>query len=291
MQASAADPPPVATSSAAPTTTASSDANRTFRTRQTLREGTTRYDLHRFARSLVRSGDLSRAVQLPPGASRQHWLSVHTVDFYNITNVLYGSITEFCTPATCPAMISGPRYEYLWKDGVQYKKAARVSAPEYVALLMNWIEQQINDEALFPSDDANPYPADFEQTYVRNIFKRLFRVYAHMYYCHFDAIRDLQEEAHLNTAFKHFMLFVWEFDLVDTAELAPLNALILNLMGDRAAEMLGAAAAGGESSSSAAGREASGGASSVMRGGRTPPAGAAVASAPAAVAGSNGRPA
>lgn len=214
------------------------DGNKTFKPKKKHKEGTQRYNLHRFAKSIVRSGDLGKMVELPPGAELHHWLSVHTVDFYNLTNVLYGSLTEFCTTASCPVMSSGPRYEYLWRDGTpRYPKATKVSAPEYVQLLMTWIENQINDERVFPSEDRNPYPAGFEDI-VKNIFRRLFRVYAHVYYWHFPKIRELQEEAHLNTAFKHFMFFVWEFDLIPPEELTPLHDLLINLMGDRAREKL-----------------------------------------------------
>jgi MOB kinase activator 1 len=73
------------------------------------------------------------------------------LDFYNTTNLLYGSITEYCTPTECPQMSAGSQYEYLWADGVIVKKPVRVSAPEYVDLLMNWIEGFINDEKVFPS--------------------------------------------------------------------------------------------------------------------------------------------
>ena len=214
------------------------DNNKTFKPKKKIKEGTTRYNLQRFAKSLVKSGDLAKAVMLPQGADKNHWLSVHTVDFYNITNVLYGSLTEFCVKDSCPIMSSGSRFEYLWKDGARYPKATKVSAPEYVNLLMSWVENQINDERLFPSEDRNPYPADFESI-VRNIFKRLFRIYAHVYYSHFTQIQSLHEEAHLNTAFKHFMLFVWEFDLVSPEELEPLRPLLYNIMGDKAAEKFG----------------------------------------------------
>jgi hypothetical protein len=40
------------------------------------------------------------------------------------------------------------------------------------------------------------------------IFKRLFRVYAHIYHSHFQKIVGLGAEAHLNTCFKHFIYFV-----------------------------------------------------------------------------------
>lgn len=215
------------------------ESEKTYRPKKKHKEGTQRYNLHKFARSMVRSGDLSKAVQLPPDTDLHHWLSVHTVDFYNITNVLYGSLTEFCTPSSCPLMSSGPRFEYYWRDPPEYPKVTKVSAPEYVRLLMEWIERQINDERIFPSEDRNPYPADFFDR-VRNIFKRLFRVYAHVYYSHFVQIRDLKEETHLNTAFKHFMCFVWEFDLVPREELTPLHDLLINLLGQRARDKLGA---------------------------------------------------
>lgn len=51
-----------------------------------------------------------------------------------------------------------------------------------------------------------PFPKDFREV-VKTIFKRLFRVYAHIYHSHFQKIVSLKEEAHLNTCFKHFILF------------------------------------------------------------------------------------
>ena len=38
-----------------------------------------------------------------------------------------------------------PKYEYLWADGIKYKKPIKVSAPEYVDLLMTWVEDMINN--------------------------------------------------------------------------------------------------------------------------------------------------
>ena len=64
----------------------------------------------------------------------------------------------------------------------------------------------------------------------KTILKRLFRVYAHIYYNHFKQIISLGEEAHLNTSFKHFVYFVREFSLVDRRELAPLQDLIDKLI-------------------------------------------------------------
>jgi MOB kinase activator 1 len=122
-------------------------------------------------------------------------------------------------------MSAGPKYEYLWADGVKIKKAINVSAPEYVDYLMNWVSRYLDDETVFPSSGETPFPKNF-QSIVKSIFRRLFRVYAHVYHSHFDAVVALQAEAHLNTSFRHFVYFVHEFQLVDKKELVPMQDVI-----------------------------------------------------------------
>jgi MOB kinase activator 1 len=40
---------------------------------------------------------LHEAVKLPPGEDLMEWIAVNTVDFFNQINMLYGTLTEFCT--------------------------------------------------------------------------------------------------------------------------------------------------------------------------------------------------
>ncbi|KNC85024.1 hypothetical protein SARC_02778 [Sphaeroforma arctica JP610] len=148
--------------------------------------------------------------------------------------MLYGTITEFCTPDECPVMSAGLRYEYLWADNVTVKKPIKCSAPEYVDYLMTWVQTQLDDELIFPSKIGVPFPRTF-MSVAKNILKRLFRVYAHVYHSHFNKIVSLGEEAHLNTSFKHFIYFVQEFNLIDKKELAPLQELIDTLLAKDAA--------------------------------------------------------
>jgi len=191
--------------------------------------------LSEYAKATLGSGNMRSAVVLPKGEDVNEWLAVNTVDFFNEISLLYGTITEFCTPATCAVMSAGPTFEYLWADGVKVKKPIKVSAPEYVDLLMSWVETQLNDEHIFPLQLGTPFPKNF-QTVVKTIFKRLFRVYAHIYHSHFQKIVGLGAEAHLNTCFKHFIYFVHEFKLIETKELAPLKDLIDSLMGRESAK-------------------------------------------------------
>lgn len=76
---------------------------------------------------------------------------VAAVDFFNQINMLYGTITEFCTEESCPVMSAGPKYEYHWADGQTVKKPIKCSAPKYIDYLMTWVQDQLDDENIFPS--------------------------------------------------------------------------------------------------------------------------------------------
>lgn len=71
--------------------------------------------------------------------------------------------------------------------------------------LSNFDTTHDTDMGLIPLP-GTPFPPNFKEV-VKTIFKRLFRVYAHIYHSHFQKIVSLKEEAHLNTCFKHFILF------------------------------------------------------------------------------------
>ncbi|XP_008679030.1 MOB kinase activator-like 1A [Zea mays] len=94
--------------------------------------------------------------------------------------------------------------------------------------IMDWIETQLDDEAIFPQRLGAAFPPNFHDV-VKTVLKRLFGVYAHIYHSHFHMIVKLKEEVHLNICFKHFVLFTLEFKLIESAELAPLSELsVLN---------------------------------------------------------------
>lgn len=183
------------------------------------------------------------AVQLPPNQDRKEWLAINStplypftpltlhvslaVDFFNQLNLIYGCISEFCTDTSCPIMSAGKKYEYLMWPTPTTPKPHAVSAPNYVTALLEWIEQQLDDERVFPREAA--FPSDFENHTIKTIFKRMFRVYAHIYHGHLAQIEQMNEQKHLNTCFKHFWYFCKEFDLVDAQEQRPLAHIIEQL--------------------------------------------------------------
>lgn len=71
-----------------------------------------------------------------------------------------------------------------------------------------------------------PFKRNF-MSVAKTILKRLFRVYAHIYHQHFDSVIQLQEEAHLNTSFKHFIFFVQVQQSLSFVDLCLLSALLM----------------------------------------------------------------
>lgn len=201
---------------------------RTYKPKHEWRTGTLRGEkrktMCKYAHETLGAGDVMKAIKLPEGEDEDEWLAMHVVDFYNETSMLYSTIMDKCTEKSCPKMCAGSKYEYLWAD-MKTKKPQKVSAPKYVDLLMTWIENQLNDEKIFPTRVDCSFPKNFKKI-VGKIMQRLFRVYAHIYHHHFRDILALNAPAHLNSALKRFVLFCYEFSLLQSRDTAPLKDLI-----------------------------------------------------------------
>ncbi|AWP11008.1 MAP kinase-interacting serine/threonine-protein kinase 2 [Scophthalmus maximus] len=211
--------------------------DKTFRPRKRFEPGTQRFELYKKAQASLKSGlDLRKVVQLPEGENISDWIAVHVVDFFNRINLIYGTVSEYCTERTCPIMSGGLRYEYRWQDGDDYKKPTKLPALKYMNLLMDWIESLINNEDIFPTRVGVPFPKNFQQV-CKKILSRLFRVFVHVYIHHFDSVCSMGAEAHINTCYKHYYYFISEFNLIDHSELEPLvNSMALGHTGQRCGE-------------------------------------------------------
>ncbi|RKU47364.1 Mitotic exit network component [Coniochaeta pulveracea] len=192
--------------------------------------GATSYQLRQYAEATLGGGSLRKVVKLPEGEDENEWLAVNMVDFYNQINLLYGAITEFCSPQTCPEMKATDEFEYLWQDNENYKKPTKMAAPAYIEQLMTWVQATIDNETMLPSRIGVPFPKTFPPL-VRQIFKRMYRVYAHIYCHHYPVIRELGLEPHLNTSFKQYVLFIDEHHLASGKDYwGPLGDLVDSML-------------------------------------------------------------
>ena len=110
------------------------------------------------------------------------------------------------------------RFEYRWFNGTS---AVTLPAPVYVRTLFTWVESLLNCTSLFPTEPGRPisersmyrslsthvcslfltgvpFRPDF-LAHCRIVFKRLFRVFAHLYYSHVDNMCQLKVLTHVNT--------------------------------------------------------------------------------------------
>lgn len=61
---------------------------------------------------------------------------------------------------------------------------------------------------------------------MKQIFTRFFRIYAIIYSHHFSKLEQAGAVSHLNTSFKHLLLFIWEYNLVQPNEFDALKDIV-----------------------------------------------------------------
>jgi MOB kinase activator 1 len=92
----------------------------------------------------------------------------------------------------------------------------------------------VEDENVFPTKssafyscpaDSNvvlftdqPFHPSFPAT-IKNIYRQLLRVFAHIYHAHFNQVLHLRAEPHFNSLFAHFLAFGREYDLLDVRDI------------------------------------------------------------------------
>jgi len=165
------------------------------------------------------------SVEVPEGEVLEDWLACHVINFFNETNQFYASLVEegLCTQQTCPVMCAGDQATYYWM-GYRGKKK-KVSALEYMDLLMSWIEDTLDNPEIFPPDENTPFPDDFSSI-LSDIFRRLLRVYAHIFCSHFEKVMELDIIGDIVDSFSHFFTFITRFELVPESEFGPVKHLI-----------------------------------------------------------------
>jgi len=173
------------------------------------------------------SGYIRHAVELPPGENTEEWIAMHCIDFFNAVSLLVGIVHDETAPQLPPGAGFPPGFEYLWADPLT-KRTIKCSGPSYIEYVMNWIEASLNDPRIFPTTSSQHYPRDFVKT-CKGIFKRMFRIFAILYTHFYHRVDALGSVAHLNTTFKHYLFFCFEFDLIPSCELEAIEMIVIRL--------------------------------------------------------------
>jgi MOB kinase activator 1 len=168
--------------------------------------------------------DVWEIVRVPKGASLDEWLALNTMEIFEELTMLTGALHGICTDERCPRMCAGRRL-YSWGEGAKAREPSRLSAPRYFKRCLEWVQEQLLDESLFPVARGRPFPQHFHRT-VGTIFRRLFRLYAHTYHSHYKDLTEEHADVQLNYAFKYFFFFVQEFRLIEDDTCEPLKEMV-----------------------------------------------------------------
>ncbi|XP_035674246.1 MOB kinase activator 2-like isoform X1 [Branchiostoma floridae] len=176
-----------------------------------------------YVQAAITDQDLRIIVRLPEGIDQDEWLATNTISFFHNINLLYSTISEYCTSSTCPNMSGPGNTQYTWYD--EKGKKTKCSAAQYVDYVMSFMDKHITDESVFPTKFGHTFPNGFEAT-VKKFFRLLLHVISHIYHAHYRELVHLDVHAHMNSAFAHFILFTHEFRLIDPKETVVLDDLV-----------------------------------------------------------------
>ncbi|GAB7363925.1 hypothetical protein MBLNU230_g4487t2 [Neophaeotheca triangularis] len=151
-----------------------------------------------------------------------------------------------CNEQTCPTMSAGSTV-YTWID--TNRNPINLPAAQYMKNIQTWVTGKTLDPSLFPTDTftsapplvsaansqstdpnhwlgkASGFPQRFE-TEIKNMYKQMFRCYAHLYWAHWMTFYDLKGERELNTCFVHFVNVGLMYNLLSERDIEPMRPLI-----------------------------------------------------------------
>jgi MOB kinase activator 1 len=171
--------------------------------------------------------DFQQLAVCPQTHAESDWLIVNAIDFLDRTELLFSSCSLFCTVNTCPMFNAGPHYHYFWEDA-DTPQPVQLSAPEYFNSLKHWIKRNLGNTGLFPRETGRDLSPEATEV-LKTAYRRLFRILAHMYMCHFSTIQDLKMEEVINTLLGHFTTFALQFRMIDRVDVEMLGPVFLKI--------------------------------------------------------------
>jgi len=143
-------------------------------------------------------------------------------------------------------MSAGPSATYQWMD--TQRNPIHLPAAQYIKHIQTWVKGKITDESLFPTANFNSAPplpvsqaisnddnwwlgktSGFPQRFeneIKNMYKQMFRCYAHLYWSHWLNFWEMDATRNLNTCFIHFVNVGRSYGLLSDRDTEPMQPLI-----------------------------------------------------------------
>ncbi|KAI6201321.1 hypothetical protein M3Y96_00829300 [Aphelenchoides besseyi] len=163
---------------------------------------------------------LDKLTELPYAVERNEWLATHTLALFEHVNALCGTISEHCTPVTCPSMSYPGCTKAYWFD--ERGRKYQYSAGRYIDCVMSFCEAARKNEAIYPTKYGAPFPNDFQQ-HCRKVLRLLWHCCGHLYAKHWDLMSVLNLRPQCGLVLAHMAAIAKLFMLLDSKELNSLN--------------------------------------------------------------------
>ncbi|KAL0474533.1 Mob1/phocein [Neurospora intermedia] len=207
-----------------------------------------------YGKHIVKGNFLTLSAK-PKTVEMGEWIAHQVVDHWRMLITFIKLVhdreedgSSICNSRKCPKMSAGASHSFTWLNS--RLQPVEIPAYEYLSLVQRYISGKIDDSNLFPTDPAgvsfadNPafctplpesgpdwigkrsgFPQNFMET-CQTIFRQMFRVYAHLYWSHFDDMFCLNLEKSMNSCFSHFILTATTLGLLKKTDLEPMQPLI-----------------------------------------------------------------
>ncbi|QIX02262.1 hypothetical protein AMS68_007779 [Peltaster fructicola] len=203
--------------------------------------------------SFIAKGNFSTLAMKPQLIEDGEWVAHQLAEQYRLMAGMIRIVQEvdptkgrpLCNEQTCPTMSAGS-VSYTWID--QNRNPMPLPAPTYIRHIQTWVNGKIMDTSLFPTDtftsapalptpeqiaaDTNYWlgkPSGFPQRFeveIKNMYKQMFRCYAHLYWAHWLTFWDVNAYRDLNTCFVHFINVGRLYHLLSEKDAEPMQPLI-----------------------------------------------------------------
>ncbi|CAL6010571.1 Mob1/phocein_family protein [Hexamita inflata] len=158
-------------------------------------------------------------IELPRGELEDEWIAFNLFEISEFTSLFAKLLAQVCS---CQQMTAGAGYEYMWTTSEQQSS---IPASEYVQKVLDFVQQQMSDQKLFPIEPGVPFPRGFKHV-ASQILRRILRVYIHAYLDHQPMLDQLEIREQFCQCLIFVLKFGKKFELLGNADFEPIQLFV-----------------------------------------------------------------
>lgn len=157
--------------------------------------------VQQYIQQLIRKdpSNVDEILRLPDGQDLGAWKIEHLRLFCMQLNKLAVKLQDCCRPETCNQMTATEQWIFLC---AAHKQPNECSAIDYTRHTLDGASSLINNNKYFPSRVTIK---DSSVAKLGSVCRRIYRIFSHAYYHHFQVFDEFERETHLCKRFSRFV--------------------------------------------------------------------------------------